>query len=178
MRLPMQPLLFIAGVFLGLAATACGGGQAPTPVPPAPTVGLPPTPAPTAAPVVASPTPLAVKPTTVAVAPTATVAPPTPTLVPAPRVKRGGILRVTESGEDTLDIHRTRTPVPQSTMFASMNSLVMTDPSDHATLIGDLAERWDVSPDGKVITFYLRKDVTWHDGQKFTGADVLFSIGK
>jgi len=43
------------------------------------------------------------------------------------------------------------------------------------TVIGDLAESWDVSPDGLVITFHLRKGVRWHDGRPFTAADVLYT---
>ena len=42
-------------------------------------------------------------------------------------------------------------------------------------IIGDLAESWDISPNGLVITFHLRKGVKWHDGQPFTSADVLFT---
>ena len=45
-------------------------------------------------------------------------------------------------------------------------------------LVGDLAERWTVSPDGKTITFYLRKGVKWHDGAAFTAEDVLFTYKK
>ena len=45
-------------------------------------------------------------------------------------------------------------------------------------LIGDLAERWDVSPDGKTITFHLRKGVEWHDGSPFTAEDCLFTYQK
>jgi peptide/nickel transport system substrate-binding protein len=41
---------------------------------------------------------------------------------------------------------------------------------------GELAESWDISPDGKQFTFHLRKGVTWHDGQPFTSEDVKFSI--
>jgi len=40
----------------------------------------------------------------------------------------------------------------------------------------DLAEKWQISPDGKTYTFYLEKNVLWHDGQPFTSADVKFSI--
>lgn len=42
-------------------------------------------------------------------------------------------------------------------------------------LVGDLAERWEVSEDGLEITFYLRKGVTWHDGESFTAKDVEFT---
>ena len=39
-----------------------------------------------------------------------------------------------------------------------------------------LATSWEISPDGLRYTFHLRDGVTWHDGQKFTSADVAFSI--
>jgi len=42
-------------------------------------------------------------------------------------------------------------------------------------LIGDLAERWDVSRDGRTIIFHLRKGVQWHDGAPFTAEDCLFT---
>ena len=42
-------------------------------------------------------------------------------------------------------------------------------------IVGDLAESWEVSGDGLIITFHLRKGVTWHDGYPFTAQDVLFT---
>jgi peptide/nickel transport system substrate-binding protein len=46
------------------------------------------------------------------------------------------------------------------------------------TLQPDLAESWTIEPDGRSITFKLRKGVKWHDGKDFTSADVAFSIMK
>ena len=40
----------------------------------------------------------------------------------------------------------------------------------------DLCEEYTVSPDGKTYVFALRDDVYWHDGEKLTTEDVVFSI--
>jgi peptide/nickel transport system substrate-binding protein len=42
-------------------------------------------------------------------------------------------------------------------------------------IVGNLAESWDITAKGLVITFHLRKGVKWHDGQPFTAADVLYT---
>lgn len=39
-----------------------------------------------------------------------------------------------------------------------------------------LAERWEISPDYKTYTLYLRKGVLWHDGKPLTAEDVYFSF--
>jgi len=39
----------------------------------------------------------------------------------------------------------------------------------------DLAESWEVSQDGRVYTFHLRKDVRFHDGTPCTAEDVQFT---
>ena len=39
-----------------------------------------------------------------------------------------------------------------------------------------LAERWDVSPNGRVYTFHLRRGVTFHDGTPFTSRSVVRSF--
>jgi peptide/nickel transport system substrate-binding protein len=40
----------------------------------------------------------------------------------------------------------------------------------------DLAQSWDISPDGLVYSFQLRDNVKWHDGQPLTSADVKYSF--
>lgn len=53
------------------------------------------------------------------------------------------------------------------------SALTKTDVNGEA--IPDLAESWENSDDGLVWTFYLREDVTWHDGKPFTADDVVFT---
>ena len=43
-------------------------------------------------------------------------------------------------------------------------------------LRGDLAESVTVDPTGKIYTVKLRPNVRWHDGQKLTADDVVFTI--
>lgn len=43
-------------------------------------------------------------------------------------------------------------------------------------IVGDVAERWDISEDGTEIVFYLRKNVKWQDGVPLTTKDVKFTF--
>jgi peptide/nickel transport system substrate-binding protein len=43
---------------------------------------------------------------------------------------------------------------------------------------GDLADSWEISPDGLVWTFHLHPGVKWHDGTPFTANDVKFTINR
>jgi peptide/nickel transport system substrate-binding protein len=45
----------------------------------------------------------------------------------------------------------------------------------HNRLVGDLAERYDVDPNGTVYTVHLRPNLTWQDGQRLTADDVVFT---
>ncbi|MEA2598383.1 MAG: peptide/nickel transport system substrate-binding protein [Thermomicrobiales bacterium] len=39
-----------------------------------------------------------------------------------------------------------------------------------------LAESWEITDEGKTITYTLRDDVTWHDGSRLHARDVVFSL--
>jgi len=54
------------------------------------------------------------------------------------------------------------------------NSLVKVD-SDDATIIPDLADSWEVSPDATTFTFKLNPNATWHDGTPVTADDVIYT---
>lgn len=43
-------------------------------------------------------------------------------------------------------------------------------------IVPDLAEKWDVSNDGKTYTFTLRQDAKFHDGRPVTAQDVKYSL--
>jgi peptide/nickel transport system substrate-binding protein len=52
----------------------------------------------------------------------------------------------------------------------------LVDKDANGNLIGWLAETFDMSSDGLLWTFNLRKGVKWHNGDPFTSADVKFSL--
>ena len=53
--------------------------------------------------------------------------------------------------------------------------LISTDPFSGA-LAPEIAERWEVSDDGLVYTFFLRDDIAWSDGVPLTAHDVIFTF--
>ncbi len=46
----------------------------------------------------------------------------------------------------------------------------------HGNIVPDLAERYEISEDGKEYAFTLREDAQWHDGKPFGADDVIFTI--
>ncbi len=50
--------------------------------------------------------------------------------------------------------------------------------NERLEVVGDLAESWSVSEDGLTLTFVLRPNLKWHDGEPVTPEDVLFTYQK
>jgi peptide/nickel transport system substrate-binding protein len=57
------------------------------------------------------------------------------------------------------------------------DTLVYRHPQSNAFVSG-LAERWDISADGLVYTFYLKQGVTFHDGEPFNAQAVARNIDR
>ncbi len=52
----------------------------------------------------------------------------------------------------------------------------LTSHGEDGSIKTGLAEKWEWDEDALTWTFYLRKDVVWHDGEPFTAADVKFTM--
>jgi peptide/nickel transport system substrate-binding protein len=148
-----------------VAVLACGPAA-----PPAAPTSAPAAPAPTTAPA-AAPTPA---PTT---APAASQPKPTVAPTTAPAAATRGQVVYSVVGTDV----RILNPILQSDTVSGaitdrlFESLVNTDPTT-GSIIGTLAEKWDVSPDGLTYTFHLRNGVKFHDGQPLTAEDAKFTL--
>lgn len=64
-------------------------------------------------------------------------------------------------------------PVDQELVSLIFDGLMRYD--EDGALVPAIAEEWSVSDDGKALSFNLREDVYWHDGQPVTAEDVVFT---
>lgn len=90
---------------------------------------------------------------------------------------RNTLVVLREIDSDNYDPHRSTARSNGEVMHMMSDTLVSLD-FDMATVRPGLAERWDISPDGRTYTFHLRRDVTFCDGRPFTAADVVYSINR
>jgi peptide/nickel transport system substrate-binding protein len=65
-------------------------------------------------------------------------------------------------------------PVDQDLSALVFDGLAVLDETGQVS--PSLATGWEVSEDGSVYEFHLRRDVVWHDGAPFTAADVAFTV--
>ncbi|MBI2907842.1 MAG: hypothetical protein HYX92_09325 [Chloroflexi bacterium] len=146
---------------LGLLATTCAPGAAPTPRP-----------------VASSPAATAT-----------TIAPPTPkpaaaAATPKPAVEQpryGGVFKVGVLADPpSLDVHREQTGNNFGITQGAYNGLVKFDPHawPEVKVISDLATTWELSPDGKTYTFHLAKGVKFHNGDTLTAEDAKYSFDR
>jgi peptide/nickel transport system substrate-binding protein len=74
-----------------------------------------------------------------------------------------------------IDPHVNRSSELGIPLTSVYDTLVFLDPESGGFVPG-LAERWEMSDDGLVYTFYLRRDVRFHDGTAFDAEAVRFNL--
>ena len=179
--MPSSPLtrrrfLSLAGVAAGMGLLAACGPGAPAAAPTAPPAAAKPTTAPAAAPTTAP----AAAPTT---APAAAAKPTTaPAAAPttAPAAKPGATAANTLTFLLAGDTNRLDPPAmdAQEGFIATtaMYEGLVRYKSGSTDVEPALAEKWDVSADGKEYIFHLRPGVKFHDGSALTAEVVAFSF--
>ncbi len=91
--------------------------------------------------------------------------------------KRGGILSFAAVAETaSYDCHGSQTFGLLHPVSPQYSLLVKFDGTEKSEIIGDLAERWTIAPDGLTYTFKLHDNIKFHDGSPLTSADIKASF--
>ena len=114
---------------------------------------------------------------------------PTPTpeaTVEAPirsQFPQGGTLLRLWGDPPTLDPHLTgdvTSAVIIVEVFGGLVTIEAQDPTNlkdqQLEIVGDLAERWEISDGGRTYTFHLRKNAKFHNGRAVTAQDIKWSM--
>src|SRR3979490_3461415 len=99
---------------------------------------------------------------------------------PEPNPKRGGVLRYGITMRPPhFDVHQAGTINSLGSQGCMFDNLIRRDPRDSGkTIVPDLAHSWEIAKDGKTYTFFLRKDVQFHDGAELTAEDVKATLDR
>lgn len=93
--------------------------------------------------------------------------------------KYGGILtKLLSRDTPSFDVQREQTTPASHSIFNIYQGLVRFHPIEHSKIVPELAESWDMSPDGKTYTFKFYEGVKWHDGKPFTMEHVKYSLDR
>ena len=87
----------------------------------------------------------------------------------------GGTLTLLFRDPPTLDPHLAEDNISGLLVNEMFGGLVTIEPFGFS-VAPDLAESWDISADGTVYTFHLRRNAKFHDGKPVTAHDVKWSL--
>jgi len=92
---------------------------------------------------------------------------------PPPR-REGAVLNLPGADPPTLDPALVGDETSARYVLEIFSGLMTIDKD--LQIVPDIAESWEVSEDGTVYTFHLRKDVKFHNGRPLTAQDVKYSL--
>ena len=158
----MRKIIWLLVAIVSIAAVACGAGDEDADI--------------TTAEVAPVQTPTSVPQEAAQMAPTPTVAPvPEPVVVESADGKiRGGTFNRLWADPPTLDPHLTTDTTSAGVVVEIFSGLVTLNTD--LQLVPDIAERWEISEDGMVYTFFLREEAKFHDGKYITASDFKWSM--
>jgi len=89
---------------------------------------------------------------------------------------RGGTMYISTIG-DPKKWNHTTSKETSTTLYTSQMMAGLTNQNPvNGAIEPELAKSWDISDDGLVITFHLRRGIMWSDSEPFTADDVLFTF--
>ena len=93
---------------------------------------------------------------------------------PDPSAKSGGVLQTTSGTPGTWDVNQSPSSSVLGPIGPRLQGLIKMSPYDRGvTILPGLAEAWEISDDGRLITFHLRDGAKFHDGTTVTSDDVV-----
>ncbi len=102
-----------------------------------------------------------------------------PVAAEAETPRAGGELTFVVSAEPpSYDGHRETSFALIHPVAPHYSTLLRIDVKNNYKVVGDLAESWTISPDGKTYTFKLRDGVKFHNGDTLTSADVKATLDR
>lgn len=93
----------------------------------------------------------------------------------APATTGGSIIEGSTTDVRTLHPHLATDIYSQTITRFVFEPLVTESPIDGTPAPG-LADFWELADDGRTYTFHLDPNATWHDGERLTADDVIFSF--
>src|SRR4051812_22794197 len=68
------------------------------------------------------------------------------------------------------------TGIPESRIVYSLFEGLTRPRADNSFAEHGMAEKWEISKDGRIYTFHLRRKAIWSNGEPITARDYLYSI--
>ncbi len=90
----------------------------------------------------------------------------------------GELVYIDGAGVDVLDPALTVSRTAETVLALLFNRLTRWKDTSLSGIEGDLAESWQISPDGLAWTFKLKSGITFHDGTPFNAEGVKFNLDR